>query len=771
MRTRPIFWALAVFVFAALLLPAGGFAKKPKKPEPATNTTNAAEDVQDVTPYLNKAQLPVLTGSEVTPFGRLTVPGGGAASRAGRSAFSHTPVVGELRNWLGLDFENGFFYRKQYQLRGIGEHIEVWVAEGLQGPTGFPPSNDLDFLPGDCRNGERTIVTDEQVQYLVSEFDNNIFPKESAAFSIPPNRSGTSAVLGPPNYHPTGDGDNIVVLIDNVRDENFYDFNNTQGFSYVAGFFSSQLNGLFDRNIMTIDGFDWLHRTGAEPPHEPIPGDNCNSAPARPFLYEGVFAHEYQHLLESYEDPDEVNWVNEGLSDWAQTLTGYVDPATPITEIGFDSHVQCFLGWLGVQTEANPNPRPGGPENSLTIWGDQGDGEILCDYGAAYTIMEFLAGRYGQDFMSALHREDANGFAGLQAVLNQFGAQTAVLDVLHDWAAMVALDAFIDDGGKIRGRADEDDFQTPTLNASINWDTPHAYSTPGAPPNGSDYVRLRDSSGNYLRARDVDSISFNGSSTLPSLPVEWTVDANPPMHAGDPALYSGTANNLDRAIVRSVMVPAGSPTLTFESLWNLELGWDFGFVQVSTNGGATYQSISCTDTTSAHDPGAIPPIVANLPGFTGYPGGWRNETCSLSAYAGQTILLSFRLMTDPAVQGDSPAVPPGWWVDDVAVGGTLISDGSTLAGWQSPTQIRPVPVSGFTVQLIGYGGNGPGVIGTLELNSNFDSTLTGGQLRRIIGNQAEVVAAIITYDEPTETIMQYACYTLTVNGVTQPGGC
>ena len=54
---------------------------------------------------------------------------------------------------------------------------------------------------------------------------------------------------------------------------------------------------------MTIDGFDWLHRTGQNPPNEPVPGDNCTSAPARPALYEGVFAHEYQHLLLSYVDP------------------------------------------------------------------------------------------------------------------------------------------------------------------------------------------------------------------------------------------------------------------------------------------------------------------------------------------------------------------------------------------------------------------------------------------------------------------------------------
>ena len=79
---------------------------------------------------------------------------------------------------------------------------------------------------------------------------------------------------------------------------------------------------------MTIDAWDWLHRTGANPPHEPT-ADPCTSAPARPFLYEGVFAHEYQHLLESYEDPGETIWVNEGLSDWVMSYVGYVGPFPP----------------------------------------------------------------------------------------------------------------------------------------------------------------------------------------------------------------------------------------------------------------------------------------------------------------------------------------------------------------------------------------------------------------------------------------------------------
>ena len=149
------------------------------------------------------------------------------------------------------------------------------------------------------------------------------------------------------------------MLVDNVRDDNYYDLNNTQGFSYIAGFFSSGLNGFFNRNIMTIDAFDWLHRTGQNPPNEPVPGNNCTSAPARPSLYEGVFAHEYQHLLLSYVDPAEATWINEGTSDMAIALTGYGDPAAPIDDLHFDSHIQCFLGQQRGPDGRQPEPETG----------------------------------------------------------------------------------------------------------------------------------------------------------------------------------------------------------------------------------------------------------------------------------------------------------------------------------------------------------------------------------------------------------------------------
>jgi hypothetical protein len=775
MRTRALLGVLGIVGLIALTVSGAGFAAKPAK-----NTVNTANDTYDVTAKLNSTDLPLVVGdlaiqrfnpqaaakaqkAKTAPSGRTK------ARRSYYSVLSHPPAVGEMRNWVGLDNVNGFFYRKTYTLRALGEHVEIWVASERRTFLGVT-STALDFQDGDCRNGVRTQITDTQAQYLAGEFDNNILPKESLAFSVAPDRDGSHALLGAP-FHPGGDGDNTVVLVDNVRDENFFDLNNTQGFSYIAGFFSSTLNTLFDRNIMTIDGFDWLHRTGANPPHEPVPGNNCTSAPARPFLYEGVFAHEYQHLLEQYEDSDETTWLNEGLSDWAQTLTGYVNPATPITQIGFDSHTQCFLGYLGMQTLANPNPRPGGPENSLTRWEDQGDGEILCDYGAAYTTMEYLHGQFGTDFMSALHRGDANGLAGLQEALSGESSKLTPQEVLYNWSLMVAVDGLIDDGARILGPYKESLFTAPTLDATINWDTTHAYDTPGAPSNGADYVRLRNAAGGYLNGRAIDSLSFQGSTALPTRPVMWTVAANPPFAPGDSALFSGAANNRDEAIVRSVAVPSGAgATLTFDALWNQELGWDFLFAQVSTDGGATYSSLTCTDTTTETNPDALPTAKENVPGFTGAPGAWRPQSCSLAAYAGQTVLLAFRTFNDPAVLGESGAYPPGAWVDDVRVGGTLISDGSSLAGWQSFTEVRPNTVAGFSVTILSID-SGKGKLTVKRLPLTGDFALSGkANVQKYIDKNADLVGAIVFYDDPAETSDDYARYRLQVNGVTQPGG-
>jgi len=146
-------------------------------------------------------------------------------------------------------------------------------------------------------------------------------------------------------------------------------------------------------------------------------------------------------------------------------------------------------------------------------------------------MMEYLRDRYGEDFMTRLHRGDRNGLESLaNNVATESTGETAA-DVVHQWAAMVALDKVIDGGATLNGGVAAR-YTTDTLDAEINWKTPETYLESGAPPNGSDYVRLRSNDPPaYFAAGDIDEIEFNGAPTLPPLPVRWRVDEQPPQHS------------------------------------------------------------------------------------------------------------------------------------------------------------------------------------------------------------------------------------------------
>lgn len=657
---------------------------------------------------------------------------------------AETPPVGTVRQWIASDSFLNRLYRKDYVLRAAGAKIEVWVAV------------DTSFPAGDCRLAvpNTTTITDAQAQSFVNEFDNNMFPKETAAFSTPPDRDGSNALLGPDANGNggvyTGGGDKTVALIDNVRDPNYYDFANNP--TYTGGFFSSQFNELVDRNVMTIDAFDWEHRTGANPVDAPNT-DPCLSRPARPRLYEGTFAHEWQHLLHNYTDPNEGIWLNEGLSDFAQTLTGYVDGTRTIFDPGNDSHINCFQGYGSVLTPYNPNPRDcGGPENSLNLWGEGTPAKVLADYGNAYSLMLYLYDHYGTDIISKLHRDGAlQGLASLDAQLEAEGVHD-MYRLLHDFQTTTLVDKLVGDSsrGVFIGRP-KSAVTTKSLRSSVNFANPDAYDDPGAAPNGADYVKLQKAGGVVLKGRDLRSLSFRGSATLPPLPLEWTLVNNDPDRPGNSVLFSGNVNNTDAAAVTPVTVPATNATLTFQAKYGAEFGFDYGYVMVSTDGGSTYTAVAGDKTV----PGPFGPAI------NGTTTGFEAHSYDLSAYAGQNILLEFRYVSDGGVNEG------GWLIDDVTLGGTTISDGSSLAPFKSPTQIKPISVNNWNVRLVGLDEQHK-VAAQAEFNGK--SSITLGRLPLALLSPFDTVVAIVAYDEPTEQVRQYAPYTLTVNGVVQPGG-
>jgi hypothetical protein len=722
--------------------------------------------------------------------------------------------VGDQAEWVALNDTGGFFYTKLFELRVSSDIGEVWVAvgDGLK-PDGKPDGIfGLDFPPGDCRNdGIRNVVTDAQAAYLLDEFTHKIKAINETWFGAPAFRDGSVGPLPRPSA-----AGKQVVLVDNVRDDSFYDTNNANTLPYIAGFFTSAMDFFHNRNVMSIDGFDWLHRTGPDPAHEPS-ADPCTSSPARPFLYEAVFAHEYQHLQHQDYDPDELSWVNEGMADLAMFLTGYSDPGRHIDEKGADSHPMNYQGWASVpHPDWNPIPRPSGPENSLTAWEDQGPTEVLEDYGIAYSFMLYLLDHgYGQSFFTAWHHNPLNGIFGLDETLalnvqgngdNDDGddddddddgdkndddddddiaanfnsdddrrrrAPVTFDTLFDDFSVSMLVDAYIDAGARIR-RENKSELQTDSLNSTFFF-SGNAYDTTGAPPWGGDYIPLGP-------GKNFKQVRFDGDEQL-VLPGgnDWTVDADGYWTTPDQPGQTVYPSDLDSSIAREVTVPAGA-TLTFEHWYQTELGWDFAFVQVLSGGSLV--SLPCSGTTSDHNPGADPSIAQHVPGYTGPTDDPANPatagtaaapltaTCDLSAYAGQTVVLSFRLKTDGLVEFD------GWHIRNVAINGSPVDPTpGDLSDWDNQLFFQPVDLA-FKLTFVGIDGevNQFGhvteaeriVVVRPELKSGWTYSLSNSH-RNALKHSDEVIAIVSGVPED-ESADLYFPYSLKVRGVERADG-
>jgi M6 family metalloprotease-like protein len=131
---------------------------------------------------------------------------------------------------------------------------------------------------------------------------------------------------------------------------------------------------------------------------------------------------------------------------------------------------------------------------------------------------------------------------------------------------------------------------------------------------------------------------------------------------------------------------ASAVTLTFKSLYEIEWDWDYAFVQVSDDGGVTWDTLPSANGTTfsnAYNPNNVECFAALNNGITGvfagggntlanpnraqalYPAspgdGFIDDEFDLTAYKGKPILLRFAYFTDPA------AVQRGWFIDDIRI--------------------------------------------------------------------------------------------------------
>jgi immune inhibitor A len=248
------------------------------------------------------------------------------------------------------------------------------------------------------------LLTPAQLQYLLDEFDNVIYPTATTIYGEP---------------LPRGDeGQKVWILIFNIRDDAYY---NPDAESYIAGYFSASESAENNKNMMHIDTYDWANRTGPDAD--------------RPYLYEGVFAHEFEHLVHFDIDPDEPSWVDEGLADLAGFFCGY----------GHSSgHVAYYMVYH--------------PFTALTFWGGG-----LEDYGASYLFQLYLFEKYGgAAFTSALVQEQANGIEGIEKTLAAFGYGDSFDEIFDNWT----IANYVDDTRKAGGKYGYDTLVLSTRGAT-----------------------------------------------------------------------------------------------------------------------------------------------------------------------------------------------------------------------------------------------------------------------------------------------------------------
>jgi immune inhibitor A len=161
------------------------------------------------------------------------------------------------------------------------------------------------------------------------------------------------------------------------------------------------------------------------------------------------------------------------------------------------------------------------------------------------------------------------------------------------------------------------------------------------------------------------------------LPDKTTVLAVP--HSGGNMWYSGADQDwADVKVARSIAVPAGTDVRFWQ--WNnyvIEEDWDYGFVEVSKDNGATWSEVKVFDESGAlvstddsyPDPnGRLADFGGKKYGLTGSSGGWRHDYVDLTPFAGTTIQLRMRQATDAGF------LERGWFADDFS----LTANGTTV---------------------------------------------------------------------------------------------
>jgi Immune inhibitor A peptidase M6 len=582
-----------------------------------------------------------------------------------------------------------------------GTPVYIYVPEGAIAdetvdwidPSFDPnPADEFDPCPSKFEEGEY-LVTQAQIDALGNEL-----VKEEGIVEV------DEAHFGPIGLADASDpeSDALVVLVYNVQDTFYYDCAET---TYTAGYFAPEYINEAGMNVIVIDAFDWANRVG----------DQEGNPEGSSFLYEGVIAHELEHLLMNYSDAGELSWVDEGLADFAAYLNGY-----PAGGSHFTYH-QVFHR-----------------ETSLTRWGGG-----LENYGASFSFFLYLweqaggngggdlvpdkeyDGTAGDLLIKLIFEEGADSVEGIQNAIETFNAQSAtdlrsfeelfqdwVLAVYADdpdselfgiegvdfgpdsgnWTIQLANDLFFKNRGTYKGSTPPARFQN----------DPHVPQQT-ALPFGTSYETFRNPGGTF-------QVSLDGDDTSRVAP-----------HSEGTHWYGGYESQSDNVL--DVDYTSGD-TLDFWTWYFIEEGWDFGFVEALVDGEwvtVPLQNDAEQTVTTDDDPHGN---NTEGNGLTGTSGGtyFVDEPVYIHLTADLpegTTDVQFRYSTDAAY------LDTGWFVDDVQVDGAPVGVDSDDGEWFETSGTQD---NNWLLQILAPCDLTPGV------DSEFETVDPAGFVYRLTGD-------------------------------------
>jgi immune inhibitor A len=193
-----------------------------------------------------------------------------------------------------------------------------------------------------------------------------------------------------------------------------------------------------------------------------------------------------------------------------------------------------------------------------------------------------------------------------------------------------------------------------------------------------------------LAGKETLDISFDAPDTVSLLPTHAA--------SGNWMWYSNKGDASDSMLTHTFdLSSVQHATLSYRAWYSIEDLWDYGYVSVSVDGGATWQILATPNMTAAN-----PLSTSYGSGYTGDSGDWLNESISLDVYSGKKIQIRFEVITDDAV------TQPGLVIDDVSIPeigyqSDFEADGGgwQAAGWVRTDNRLPQQVWVQAVQQIG----------------------------------------------------------------------